>query len=247
MLDIIIFGAIFVFLVYLLGSVLGKRIGHEQRPGSEVPPPGSADGDNPIKGRTNLRSGKRSKVRKPDEGAEVLSFPGVLAHDSESLDDSTIAAQTTSGVLARIRIADGHFDLAEFEDVARKVFAMILDAYAQGDRESLKQFLGKELYKEFKHSISEREKNDHRLEVHLISIQDVSLKEATHDGKRAFLTLRIESEQSQAEFDANDKVISGNPNQMQKRIDLWTFSRSPGDKDPTWLLVSTDVDEPEAG
>jgi len=39
---------------------------------------------------------------------------------------------------------------------------------------------------------------------------------------------------------AEGQIIDGNPNEVQKVIDLWTFRRDTKSSDPNWLLIKTE-------
>ena len=39
---------------------------------------------------------------------------------------------------------------------------------------------------------------------------------------------------------AESQIVDGNPNEVQKVIDLWTFRRDTKSSDPNWLLIKTE-------
>jgi len=34
-------------------------------------------------------------------------------------------------------------------------------------------------------------------------------------------------------------VVEGNPNEVRRQTDVWTFARDMGSRDPNWLLTAT--------
>ena len=43
-----------------------------------------------------------------------------------------------------------------------------------------------------------------------------------------------------AVFVSEGQIADGNPNEVQKVVDLWTFRRDTKSSDPNWLLVKTE-------
>jgi predicted lipid-binding transport protein (Tim44 family) len=39
--------------------------------------------------------------------------------------------------------------------------------------------------------------------------------------------------------DAEGDIVEGNPNEIKKSRDIWTFARVMGSDDPNWKLVAT--------
>ena len=40
--------------------------------------------------------------------------------------------------------------------------------------------------------------------------------------------------------DTDSQIVDGNPNEVQKVVDLWTFRRDTTSGDPNWQLVKTE-------
>ena len=56
----------------------------------------------------------------------------------------------------------------------------------------------------------------------------------------ASVTVRFVSEQINVLRGAEGQIIDGNPNEVQKVVDLWTFRRDTKSGDPNWLLIKTE-------
>ena len=63
---------------------------------------------------------------------------------------------------------------------------------------------------------------------------------AALQGDDALVTVRFISEQIQVTRDADGQIVDGNPNEVQKVVDLWTFRRDTKSSDPNWLLIKTE-------
>ena len=59
-------------------------------------------------------------------------------------------------------------------------------------------------------------------------------------GSVAQVTVRFVSEQINVVRNAEGQIADGNPNEVQKVVDLWTFRRDTKSSDPNWLLVKTE-------
>src|SRR5579863_2353748 len=127
--DIILFAMVAAFLVLRLRSVLGRRTGHEQRP-------------DPL-------------LRRAEAPGEKVVSLGSRAAAPPPLDVSPPADAVAAG-LGRIRAADPSFDPAQFIEGARVAFAMVVEAFAAGDKVRLRPLLSDDVYKPFSTAIDER-------------------------------------------------------------------------------------------
>lgn len=217
-LDIILFAMIAAFLVLRLRSVLGKRTGHERQPPEDPfsPSDKAANDDNVVE-----LPDRRSDDVAPGEAMEID-------------DDDPVSAGITE-----IRIADPSFSPSEFLEGARAAFEMIVQAYADGDREALRNLLNDEVYDDFAAALQDREQAGETLDFTLIGLKDATIIDARMDGRMAFVTILFESEQVNVVNDKDGKVISGDPNRIEQVSDVWTFARNTKARDPNWTLVET--------
>ena len=54
------------------------------------------------------------------------------------------------------------------------------------------------------------------------------------------VTTRFVSQIISATYDAEGKVIDGDPEQVAEVTDIWTFARDVRSRDPNWKLVATE-------
>ena len=218
--DIIILAFIAGYLVLRLRRVLGRRDGHEG--GFQDQFRDREDPESDTKADDNV-------VHLPDRAEDV---------DVTDIDDST--NDPISAGIIQVRVADPTFDPAGFAEGAKMAFEMILNAFASGDRKSLKDLLSPDVYKNFDNAISEREVAGEKLEDTLVGIRSSEIVEASMDGHHSVITLKFVSEQISALRDTEDNIIDGNPNEVIEVTDFWTFSRDTRSKDPNWTLIGTD-------
>ena len=80
--------------------------------------------------------------------------------------------------LDAIAAADPDFDAKHFLTGARAAYEMIVNAYAEGDRRTLKNLLSREVYDGFDAAIAEREKRGETVESRFVSIDNAEITAA---------------------------------------------------------------------
>ena len=235
--DIILIGLVAVFLILRLRSVLGKRTGNERPPTREpfsppAPPTASPRvGDAPSAGQ----SGNDNVVPLPSATAPRPSLsatgPGGIR--------ATVLPTASAGVAA-IRAVDPAFDPIGFTAGARAAFTTIVEAFAKGDTATLRPLLDGPTYTSFEAAIRGRAERKEKAETTLIGFEASDISAAEMQGTQAVVTVRFVSEQINVLRNADGQIIDGNPNEVQKVVDLWTFRRDTKSGDPNWLLTKTE-------
>jgi predicted lipid-binding transport protein (Tim44 family) len=224
----IIFLAIAVFIFLRLRSVLGQRTGRERPPFD----PFSA------KQKANERPAQSDKVITLQPRAVDPAAPAV---DSTPAPD--VALQGSPGVagVAAIAAEDKSFDPTHFISGAKAAYEMIVTAYAEGDRKTLKNLLAREVYDGFESVISEREGRGETAETRFVSIDKAEIIAAELRGRIAQITVRFVSQLVTTTKDKTGNVISGSPDAVTTVTDVWTFARDLSSRDPNWKLVATEA------
>ncbi|HSV29575.1 MAG TPA: Tim44/TimA family putative adaptor protein, partial [Candidatus Omnitrophota bacterium] len=96
--------------------------------------------------------------------------------------------------VAAIRAADPSFSMAEFVSGARAAFAMIVEAFAAGDKATLKPLLSDDVYRGFAQAIDARVEAGETLQTELVSVRSADLVDARMRGSVAEVTVRFRSE-----------------------------------------------------
>jgi predicted lipid-binding transport protein (Tim44 family) len=221
--------AIAVVVILRLRSVLGKRTGNE-RP--------------PIDPYATQR-----RAEKPQSPGNVINLPQrENAPEKTGLEKPVEPvwsgyAEPESSVakgLEKIAAADSQFTARSFVDGAKIAYEMVVTAFAQGDRQSLKNLLSRDVYEGFARAIDERESAGQILESRFVGIDKANLTAADLKGKRASITIRFLAEFISATLNKAGEVIEGDPRQVREITDVWTFERDTSSRDPNWKLVATD-------
>src|SRR5437764_7016014 len=178
----IIFLALAVFIFLRLRSVLGQRTGRERPP------------YDPYSAREAARTSTNDNVVSLPPRAEGAIKPAPEAEPAERwkgiAEPGSAAAVGLDAVLAQ----DPTFDPKHFLTGARAAYEMIVTAYAQDDRRSLKNLLSKEVYDGFESAIKEREARGEKAETRFVSIDKADIVGAEVKGKSAQVTVRFVSQ-----------------------------------------------------
>jgi predicted lipid-binding transport protein (Tim44 family) len=118
---------------------------------------------------------------------------------------------------------------------------MIVLAYAEGDRRTLKNLLSREVYEGFEAAIRERESKGETVESRFVSIDRSDIAGVELRGRTAQITVRFVSQLVSVTRDKSGSVIDGNPDKVTDVTDVWTFARDLSSRDPNWKLVATEA------
>lgn len=212
--DLILFAAIAGFLVLRLRSILGKRTGFERPP----------------------RPAHDARVSVPDSRAEAnpaqVPPPGA---PRRSIPDP---ASPVGQALVRIRDRDPSFDPMRFLSGAEQAFAMIVTAFAAGDRETLRGLLSPETYAGFDAAITAREQAGETQRNEIRAFRESGIDGADLRGPIAEVTARFVTDQVNMTLARDGSIVVG-ADAVTELTDIWTFQRDVTSQDPTWRLVAT--------
>lgn len=229
----IIFLALAVFIFARLRSVLGTRTGRERPP---FDPYNSREGPKPVPA-----SDKPAAVTARNED---VAASRETERDTPATDRWAGIAAPGSAVAAgldAIAQSDRSFSAQEFLAGAKAAYEMIVTAFAEGDRKTLRNLLGKELFEEFASAINEREAKGHKMESRFVSVDKADLTAASLEGREASITVHFVSQLVSATRDTNGQIVEGNDEQLTEASDIWTFARDTSASDPNWKLVENEA------
>ncbi|MCE3231865.1 MAG: uncharacterized protein K0R98_122 [Rickettsiaceae bacterium] len=216
MIDIILFAAFAAFIGFKLYNALGRRDFEDvvKKPDNVVRfPNGKTD---------KVVDVKFEEVKDDYEDIEKKHGPQMVQKIKE------------------VRKLDASFNEKDFINGAKKAFEFILSSYSKGDKEALKPLLGKEIYENFEQAIDHREISGEVEDTTLVAILESEIKDITMTNKwNANVVVEIISEQIRLVKDKRGKVLQGDPSEVDKISELWTFSRNLLSPNPNWELVET--------
>ncbi len=229
----IVFLVIAVVVFLRLRSVLGRRTGNERPP------------FDPYARREGMQATEKA-------GDKVVSLPvrgngadATAANLSAEAAEARIKSLAPAGSplgdgLAAIVAQDRGFNPAEFLAGAKTAYEVIVTAFAEGDRKTLKQLLSREVFDGFVAAIGEREGRGETIEFKFVGIDKADITAASTKGTVAQVTVRFLSKLISATRDKGGAVIDGDPARVGDVTDVWTFARETTSRDPNWKLAATE-------
>jgi predicted lipid-binding transport protein (Tim44 family) len=223
--------AIAVAIFLRLRSVLGRRTGTERRPfdpyaaRERSEPAAEPSHDNVV---ALPRSGKGEAGQTAAENVEERLAKA--AEEGTPLYDQ----------LKQLMEADPSFDPKDFLEGANMAYEMIVTAFANGDRRTLRPLLADEVFEGFDAAIASRDERGEKVSSTLIGIDKAKIVDAAVKGPNEQVTVRFQSQLITATYDADATLIEGDPNKVMDVVDVWTFARDIHSDDPNWKLVATE-------
>lgn len=134
--------------------------------------------------------------------------------------------------------SDPAFDEKEFLQGASKAYEIILQAYAEGDTQTLLPLLGKDVMVAFGKAIAARRQRKETMRLAFICLKEARLTDRTFDGGVAEVTVRFTAEIMTSTVPQGDAPAG--PGELFETNDLWTFARHPATDGRGWRLVATE-------
>lgn len=216
--EIIIFALIAAFFVLWFRSILGQRHGDERQR------------DNPY----NAEKKPQEDTKKPQKLAVVDNV--VDLHTAQPDQPQSIAT-----LIRAIQAQDSDFDEKEFLGGAESAFTYIVEAFAEGDIETLEELVDGDVVEGFKTAIEERAARSETLISKILSVTDVDIVAIDLQDSIADITVNIESQQSHLVLCEGEDQGSKEPADIETIVDVWTFRRNLSSENLNWSLVRTDT------
>ncbi len=214
--QLLVLAGIAVFLILRLRSVLGTREGFEKPP---VQLPGGDDA--------------RRDARRDFDVIEGGPDRDITDHVEEGSD--------AASALAEMKGAEPGFSVGEFLDGARGAYEMILMSFEKGDLSDVRGFLADDVAEAFEDVIKQREEAGLTVEANFVGVRELVLHDAAFDANtgEGDVSVRFVGELTSVVKNAEGNIVEGNPSEIKRQRDIWTFSRKMGASDPNWVLVAT--------
>ena len=211
--QLLVLAGIAVFLILRLKNVLGTREGFE-KPAVKA-------------------SSSQSRPRPEFEVIEGGPDRDITDH----VEDGSESAKA----LAAMKMAEPGFSVSEFLTGARDAYEWIFLAFERGDISEVRELLDPEVAAAFDAVIEERREKGLTVESEIVGVRDVELYRATFDRetREGQITVRILAELTTVVRNAEKEVVEGDPEEIRRQRDAWTFGRLMGRDDPNWQLVAT--------
>lgn len=216
-----------VLIIIQLRSVLGKRTGNERPPFDPYSAPDRRQGPAQEDGKIVTLPRRQESVETRYLAIDKVADPGSPLNEG----------------LRAVKDRDPDFDPASFLAGAKSAYEMIVAAFAEGDRKTLKSLLSPEVYEGFVAAIDEREKKGETVQSSFVGIEKAEIASAAVKGREAQITVHLVSQLISATLNANGEVVEGDPETVSEVKDVWTFARDTMSRDPNWKLIATEAED----
>jgi len=224
--DLIVYALVAAGLVFWLRSILGTRHGDEQ------------ERSNPY--ATENISDNNSSDAPYIAGQQPMSEEDRIRElASQPKSNLSVENKTAENGLLDISKSDKKFEITQFLNGAQDAFALIVESFAQGDKETLQNLLVEDVYKAFESAVNERKKRGETSITEIHAIKKAEVMAARIEGKKAFITMCFTADETSVTRDSEGEIISGHPDKVTQMRDVWTFGREINSKNPAWLVYET--------
>ena len=243
--DILIYAAVAAVLVNWLRNILGTRHGDERdRPNPYDPAESGGNRPSPAD------PAKKGQIIDILDAPPPLDAPGPFGQALTGMRDVSIRNPAAEEGLIAIARADRGFDLARFVTGAREAFAMVVEAFAAGDRQTLRDLVAPSVLRDFEQALDDRATRGDSVTTEVHAVRRVEILDAkieTIQGEKTMLiTLRITADETCVIRDRMGQITAGNPDRVTEMVDVWTFARAVKSRDPAWLVYETRDDALES-
>lgn len=231
----LIFLVIAVAIFIKLRSVLGRRTGDEEARFERY---------KQQEAQRRAAASSQDKIitlprRDREEPAKPVEEPRSTAAVEERVKALAGAdADLAKGLTDIVRV-DSSFEPDGFLKGGKVAYELIVTAFAEGNRRSLKELLSPEVYEGFAGAIADRETRGETVEQTFVGIKAADIVEAELKNGIASVTVKFVSELITATRDRGGEVVAGDPKKIKEVTDIWTFSREVASRNPNWRLIAT--------
>ena len=171
--------------------------------------------------------------RQPEDTPEAQR-PRAPDVETRRVDDAADEPRLTG--LAALRARDPGFDATHFLDGAKAAYEMVVRAFAEGDRGTLKSLTQSSVYQAFESVLVQRESEGRTEKVEFLHAPRADIEGAEVDGLVARIKVRF-----LAEFRSRSKGPEGEAVDDRRTAEVWTFERPVDSRDPNWALARVDA------
>ena len=209
--ELIILAGIAVFLFLRLRSVLGTREGFEK------------------------------PRMQPKNDAPKRDFKVIDGGEDKDITDNVDKNSKSAEALKLIKSEDENFTVNEFLSGARSAYEWILMSFEKNEIDEIRDLLSEEVAEAFDAVVDQRVSQGLTIEAEFIGIREMKLVEATYSSKTktAEISVSFVGEMTSVVKNSSGEIVEGDPKQIKRQKDTWTFSKDIKSSNPNWLLVAT--------
>lgn len=226
--DLLLYGLIAAGLIFWLKSILGTRSDDdlEQRPSKF---------NFEEEGNTPTDKNKSNVVNLEALAGVTFILPRNVRIDNK----------TTENMLEDLSKSHPQLDFTHFAQNLEQAFTLIIEAFADGDVDTLEALLTPDVFAAFEGEIKAREKRGETVETEVKSVEKVDVTAVTLNDDHISITARFTAREICVIRDKDGEIVSGAEDRVTQMVDVWVFGRDINAKGPEWYLEETRDDEVE--
>ena len=210
--DIILLLIVAGWIIFRLFSIIGQDLG----------------------GNTDAFKGQDPTLKPKDE--VKAEDETVIELDTKSKKSEPII---TDAVRKKIVKLDESFIPEQFVEGAKGCFSIVIESFAVGDKDKLKELLSPNTYTVFSDAIDAREQEGQRSVEEVVAFIKTKISKATIKGSQLDVSVDFVTDQINVVYDDQDRIIQGHPNDIVRLDDTWVFTRDMDSQSANWYLKET--------
>ncbi len=175
-------------------------------------------------------------VDKPIDPKEILTK---LHPEDRPAPKPEISGPHAEGLKAIAELERG-FNPDRFLDQAKMAYGMILEAYAEGDRDTLAGLLNDEVKASYFAAIDEREDKGLTQVTDLADLREAEIVSAERNGRFGRIRVRFVADLATALKDKDGNIVQGDPDVLARVREVWSFEKDLKSKNPAWYLAGVE-------
>ena len=179
---------------------------------------------------------ERERAAAREAAAETPATPAPIRPESPAIGARAFSGPAAAG-LSDIAGVDRSFDPDSFAQGARKAYELIISAFANGDRDTLRPLLSERVMRAYDDAISRREAAGQTMTTEIERIKRAEIAEASLKDNRARVKLAFSAELASETRAADGAVVDGDLAVLKTVDEFWSFERDVASDDPNWKLV----------
>lgn len=189
-----------------------------------------------------IRPNMVNNAQKADEIKEVAPVMEPVAPSTAEdllqyvLDNDHKLAEELAEVA--IKLQASNFQADRFLSGSKKAYGLVVEAYAKGNLEDIKDMLSPKILQDFHGKVDARLAAKHKLNNSIIAIQEAKIKSITLLKTKVKLNVQFISEQINFVEDEQQQVIKGSKTEIVKLVDVWAFEKELKSTDSRWTIVA---------
>ena len=220
--DIIFFGAIAAFIILRYRAMLGEQHGRDE--------------DQIRRDQADRESEQERVIQLAQKGTDEPKPAEVISPRRKPSQNYGEALETR---FSDMQAVDADFDIEAFKEGAKSAFEMVIEAFNDADRATLRELLARDMYKNFENVLKQRDDEDTYPHTTLVAVTEASVVAAELDGKTARITVQFVSDQIQQMKDRDGNTTNDSASDIETVEDEWVFERSLASSNPSWLITQT--------